>query len=104
MLRPVDMALNVGQAPDIARQTTANQAARPEMAQQMFADQMTKQTRQEQQQVTKSNKSEKGNVNPDDKNGAGGYNPKRKPAPKKNITATKKPVGSNGGSLFDVSI
>jgi len=99
-LRPIDITLNIQHASDVARSQNANLNARPESAQQQFADRLEKEVRQQEQQVVQSNRSEKNNVNPDGRGNHGGYNPRKKTAKKKEKTTPQ----AKGGSLFDITV
>jgi len=79
------------------------QAARPEVASQMFADRLEKQTRLQEQQVTQAAEAEKGGVNPDRQGHGGGYQPKKKPMQKK-AEPSKPAAKAPGESLYDIKI
>ncbi|MDR0272531.1 MAG: hypothetical protein LBI27_04355 [Clostridiales bacterium] len=98
MLRPIDMTLSIQNSADSRAQGA--QAARPEVANQMFADRLEKQVKLQEQQVNQSEKSE---VNPDRQGHGGGYQPNRKPAQKK-TEATKKSKGVIKESLYDIRV
>jgi hypothetical protein len=99
------MTLNIQHASDVARvQSNAeNVNARPEVAQQMFADRLEKEVRQNEQQVVQSNKSEKNEVNPEGRGHGGGHKSKRKATQKKD-EPKKATARAGSGSLFDVSV
>ncbi|MCL2199616.1 MAG: hypothetical protein FWB80_11910 [Defluviitaleaceae bacterium] len=104
MLRPVDMTLTIQATTDTTRAGTQGaNAARPEVASQMFADRLEKQTKMQESQVVKSNESEKSDVNPDRQGHGGGYQPNRRNAPKKEEPKKAKPRFA-GESLYDIKI
>jgi len=104
MLRPIDMTLTIQHAAD-AHRAGANDsnAARPEVAQQMFTDSLEKQLRAQEKQVIQSHEPEKGDVNPDRKGDGSGYNAKRKPRQARQVkkTDTQKTTGE---SMFDIMV
>ena len=103
MLRPVDMNLTIQHAADAHRAGGGDSnAARPEVASQMFADRLEKQARLQEQQVIQSNKSEKNDINSDRKGNGSGYNANRRARQKKAV-ASKTPKYA-GESLFDVTV
>jgi hypothetical protein len=105
MLRPIDMTLTIQGAADAQRAGAQGaQAARPEVASQMFADRLEKQVQQQQQQVMQSNVAEKADVQPDRQGHGGGYQPNRKPAQKKAEPAKAKTSKPMGESLYDIKI
>jgi len=100
MLRPIDMAITVQHAADVARSAT-NQA-RPEVAHQQFTDRLEKQVEMQKKQVQNSNEAEKNNVNPDQKGNGGGYQPRKKTDKKKPEAAKKQSFKSE--SMYDIMI
>ena len=103
MLRPIDMTLTIQNAAEAHRANINTNAARPEVAQQQFADRMEKQVREQEQQVKKSDQSERSDVNPDRQGHGGGYQPRRKPAAKKE-SSVKAERKATGESLYDIRI
>ena len=104
MLRPIDMTLTIQHASDAHRAGTGDaNAARPEVASQMFADRMEKQAKMQEKQVNQTNESQKNDVQPDRQGHGGGYQPNRKPKKKATTTgaAAKKPIGE---SLYDIRV
>jgi len=104
MLRPIDMTLTIQHAADANRAGRGDaNAARPEVASQMFADRMEKQLKMQEKQVNQANESEKQDVNPDRNGHGGGYQSNRKPRQKKaSSTGVKsKPTGE---SMYDIRI
>lgn len=104
MLRPIDLTVTIQGAAEAQRAgMQGNQAGRPEVAGQMFAERLEKQVRQQEQQVAQANEADKPDVNPDRKGHGGGYQPNRKqkktepPKPK-----TSKPL--LGESMYDIKI
>jgi len=104
MLRPIDMTLTIQHAADAHRAGAGDaNAARPEVASQMYAERMEKQVKAQEQQVNQPNQSEKSGVQPDRQGHGGGYKPNRKPGQKKDTktTTAKKNLGE---SLFDIKV
>ena len=106
MLRPVDMTLSIQGTTELHRAGTQGaNAARPEVANQMFADRLEKQTRLQESQVVKSNESEKSDVQPDRQGHGGGYQPNRsKKKPEEAKKEKPKKVPGTGESLYDIKI
>ena len=78
MLRGIDMTLTIkGAAEAVRAGGQAALAGRPEVAGQMFADRLEKQTRMQEKQVVQAPEAEKPDVNPDRKGHGGGYQPNR---------------------------
>jgi len=104
MLRAVDMALTIQHSADAQRAGagTAN-AARPEVAAQMFADKLEKQAKLQEQQVVQLNNAEKNDVKGDRKGNGSGYMANRKPRQKKSGTSDEKPKHA-GESMFDIVV
>jgi hypothetical protein len=104
MLRPIDMTLTIQHAADAHRAGAGDaNAARPEVASQMYAERMEKQVKAQEQQVNQPNQSEKSGVQPDRQGYGGGYKPNRKPGQKKDTKATTAKKNS-GESLFDIKV
>lgn len=104
MLRPVDMTLSLQATTDTTRAGTQGiNAARTEVANQMFADRLEKQAKLEESQVVKSNESEKSDVNPDRQGHGGGYQSNRKNQKKTEEPKKAKPK-FNSESLYDIRI
>ncbi|MCL2840399.1 MAG: hypothetical protein FWE05_06460 [Defluviitaleaceae bacterium] len=104
MLRPIDMTLTIQHAADAHRAGAGDaNAARPEVASQMFADRLEKQAKMQEKQVNQKDEASKGDINPDRNGHGGGYNPNRKPRKRKpSITADQaKPTGE---SMYDIMI
>ena len=99
-LRPIDMTITVQHASEVSRSHTGDQA-RPEIAQQQFADKLNRETQLQDHQVLQSHKSEEGKVDPDGRGNSGGRGSGKKKDDKKK---EQKPVRAAGGSMFDVSI
>jgi len=105
MLRPIDMTITIQNAAEAQRAGAQDsQAARPEVASQMFADRLEKQAKLQEQQVAKTNEAEKNEVQPDREGQGGGYNPRRKPAKKKSGLSEKSKARPVGESLYDIRI
>jgi hypothetical protein len=103
MMRPIDLTLTIQNSSEVVRAGAQGlQAARPEVASQMFADRLEKQVQQQQQQVNKSPESEKGDINPDRDAHGGGYQSKRKPSQKK--SEKPKTTKPSGESLYDIRV
>ncbi|MCL2048948.1 MAG: hypothetical protein FWG87_09490 [Defluviitaleaceae bacterium] len=101
MLRPIDVTITIQNSGDAGRVGQTN-AARPEIAAQMFADRLEKQVKQQEQQVAKTQNADNPDVDPDRQGHGGGYKPKHKrtkpeekPKPKPKAT---------GESLYDIMI
>ena len=103
MLRPIDVTMTIQGSAEAHRAGQQGAlAGRPEVASQMFADRLEKQTKLQQSQVIETNQTEKQDVNPDRQGHGGGYNPQRKNAKK-----TEKPKPKHlktGESLYDIKI
>jgi hypothetical protein len=99
---PIDMSITVQRTAEVNRLPTGEAAARPEMAQDEFAERFNREVRQQEQQINQSNKTEENLVNRDGR-GNNSYNGQKK---KKNTKDTKQQPGKakNSGSLFDISI
>jgi len=105
VLRPIDMTLTIqGSAEAHRAGAQGAQAARPEVASQMFTDRLEKQLRMQEQQAQEINQSDKADVQPDRQGHGGGYKPKRKPSQKKPETAKSKTPKPIGESLYDIKI
>jgi hypothetical protein len=102
MLRPIDVTLTIQHAADAHRASTDGQA-RPEVASQMFADRLEKQTKMQEQQVMQASQSEKNEVQPDRQGHGGGYQPNRK-GQKKPADKAKPQSKPTGESLYDIRI
>lgn len=98
---PLDMTLIVQRTPEVNR-THANEAARPEVAHQQFAERLNRETQIQDQQVTQTNKTEENRVDQDGK-GSGGYASRRKNKGKKEEKPAA-PRATGSSSMFDVSI
>jgi len=104
MLRPIDMTISIQHAQEAHRAGTNDSgSARPEVASQMFADRLEKQTRMAEQQVQNSNQTEKNDLNPDRQGYGGGYTANRKRTkPKKGkFVGDKSEIKE---SMFDMKI
>ena len=99
-VRPVDIQISVQRTAEAPR---ANQqdGARPEMAQQVFAEQLEKQARHQSQFVQESNKPEQQSVNKDGR-GPGGEGGSQGGKERKKEKETMAPAQSD--SMFDISI
>ncbi|MCL2577422.1 MAG: hypothetical protein FWE27_05150 [Defluviitaleaceae bacterium] len=105
MLRPIDMTLTIqGTSEAVRAGAQGLQAARPEVASQMFADRLEKQVRMQEQQVNKTPETEKNDVNPDKEGHGGGYRPKRKPVQKKPEKPKMENPKPSGESLYDIKV
>ncbi|MCL2216057.1 MAG: hypothetical protein FWB91_03445 [Defluviitaleaceae bacterium] len=104
MLRPIDMTLTIQHAADAHRAGSGDaNAARPEVAGQMFADRLEKQAKLLEKQVNQTDQSEKKDVNPERQGHGGGYQPNRKPKQKKASAPANqnKPIGE---SMYDIRV
>ena len=99
MLRPIDLALNIGNAQ--AMRGGEAQNARPEIAMQQFADRLEKQVKAGQEQVIRQEAPQKSNVNKDREGQGKGYKPKAKQKPKEE---TKKDKAVVRESMFDMLV
>jgi hypothetical protein len=105
MLRPIDMTLTIqGSAEAHRAGAQGAQAARPEVASQMFADRLEKQVKMQEQQVIQSNQSEKSDVQPDRQGHGGGYQPNRKNKRAEKAAAEKAKKKLTSESLYDIKI
>ena len=98
MLRPIDLALNIGHAQEM-RQGAESQNARPELAMQQFADRLEKQVRESREQVQRQDAPQKGMVHKDREGHGKGYKPKfkqKKEEPKKKAVVKE--------SMFDILV
>jgi len=103
MLRPIDMTLTIqGTSEAVRAGAQGLQAARPEVASQMFADRLEKQVRQQEQQVLRSPEAEDVDVNTDRQGQGGGYKPKQQRS--KTEEKPKPKAKSTGESLYDITI
>ena len=99
MLRPIDLALNIGNAQEM-RRGAESQNTRPELAMQQFADRLEKQVRESQEQVQRQDAPQKGTINKDKEGSGKGHKPK--PKQKKEEVKKGKPVLKE--SMFDVFV
>ncbi|MCL2702283.1 MAG: hypothetical protein FWE91_01575 [Defluviitaleaceae bacterium] len=76
-IRPIDMQLVMPKAMETSR-TAAAENARPANEQQQFAQQLQRNTVQEQQSVIRSNRTEGQNVDKDGRGNSGGGNSRRR--------------------------
>jgi len=98
------MSLSIQATTDTTRAgTQGTNAARPEVASQMFAERMEKQAKLQESQVVKGNESEKSDVQPDRQGYGGGYHPNRRNK-KKQEEAKKAKQKSVSESLYDIKI
>jgi hypothetical protein len=102
---PIDMSITVQRTVDMPRTPTGEATARPELAQDEFADRFSREVKQQQEQVNQSAKSsEESTINRDGRGNSGFASGKRKnEKEKKGHKQEPQKAGSNG-SLFDVSI
>ena len=100
-LLPIDVSITVQRTADIRPAANEN-AARPEVVHQQFADKLNKDVQQQDHQIIKPNKTEDNAVDPDGRgnNGQAGSRNKKKKGSEKD----KQPAHTGGGSLFDVSV
>ena len=97
MLRPIDLALNIGHAQEM-RQGAESQNSRPELAMQQFADRLEKQIKAQQEQVQRQDATQKPTVSKDREGHGRGYKPKqrKKEEPKKKAVLKE--------SMFDILV
>ena len=100
---PIDLSITLQRTTELARQP--GETARPEMAQDQFAERFNREVRQNEQQVTQTNRAEENIVNRDGRGNSGGANlrQKKKNDEKKDKKPCTNTIGS-GGSLLDISI
>ena len=104
MLRPIDLTLTIQHASDAHRAGAGDtHAGRPEVAQQMFADRLDKQLREQEKKAEEVNQAEKNEVNPDKKGDGGGYQGNRKKQ-KKPLTKPEKHQSLSGESMYDIRV
>ena len=99
MLRPIDLALNIGHAQEM-RQGAESQNTRPELAMQQFADRLEKQVRESKEQVQRQDATQKNNINKDREGHGKGYKPK----PKQKKHEAKKSNAVLKESMFDILV
>ena len=100
MLRPIDLALNIGNA-QAMRGAAESQSARPEIAMQQFAESLEKQVKAGQEQVARQEAAQKGNINKDREGQGKGYKPRAK---QKQKQETKKTSSLGQESMFDILV
>ena len=105
MLRPIDVTLTIQHAADAHRAGAGDtHAGRPEVAQQMFAERLEKQIREQEKQAREVNQAEKNEVTPDRKGDGSGYQPNRKKQERKLLTKPEKHQSLNSESMYDIRV
>ena len=105
MLRPIDVTLTIQHATEAVRAGSGDtHSGRPEVAQQMFAERLEKQIREQEEQAREVNETEKNEVTPDRKGDGSGYQSKRKRQDKKPLTKPEKRQSLSGESMYDIRV
>ena len=105
MLRPIDVTLTIQHAAEAVRAGTGDtHAGRPEVAQQMFAERLEKQIRDQEKQAREVNQSERNEVNPEKKGNGSGYHANRRKQVKKTLTKPEKHQSLSGESMYDIRV
>ena len=105
MLRPIDVTLTIQHASDAHRAGAGDtHAGRPEVAQQMFADRLDKQIREQQKQAQEVDQSEKNELTPDRKGDGSGYRQNKKRPNKKPLTKPEKDQSLSRESMYDIRV
>ena len=105
MLRPIDVTLTIQHASEAHRAGAGDtHSGRPEVAQQMFAERLEKQIREQEKQAREVNQSEKSEVTPDRKGDGSGYKRSSKKQDKKPLTKPDKSQSQSGESMYDIRV
>ena len=105
MLRPIDVTLTIKHAAEAVRAGAGDtHAGRPEVAQQMFAERLEKQIREQEKQAREVSQAEKNEVTPDRKGDGSGYLPNRKKQDKKSLTKPDKRQNLGSESMYDIRV
>ena len=105
MLRPIDVTLTIQHAAEAVRAGSGDaHSGRPEVAQQIFADKLEKEIREQEKQAREVNQTEKNEVTPDRKGDGSGYQKNRKRPEKKSLTKPEKHQNMSGESMYDIRI
>ena len=105
MLRPIDVTLTIQHASEAIRAGAGDtHSGRPEVAQQMFAERLEKQIREQEKQAREVNQAEKNEVTPDRKGDGSGYQRNRKKPEKKPLTKPDKHQSLSSESMYDIRV
>ena len=105
MLRPIDVTLTIKHAAEAVRGGSGDtHSGRPEVAQQMFADKLEKELREQEKQAREVTQAEKNEVTPDRKGDGSGYQRNRKRPDKKSLTKPEKHQGLGSESMYDIKV
>jgi len=106
-MRPVDLQITIPQSGEVSRINNATQS-RPEVANQMFANQLQKEIRHDSQHVLQSNKGENASITKDGSNKNNADKKKKRKRERrdmdKSTAEAAKAIADYKGSIIDISV